>query len=259
MCVKLSLEEFEDDQDVVNILDDFLRTSGLDAGTRQDARAYKLDEAAQWYKWAEEVDLDMSALTGPEAPHYFRICRRKHLGADSPDGDGAAETGASHRAEHRGYQPHGDDVVMIVKDRMASLVVSQIILMLPAAALGRIHGMPLQPHGSHARRPASEADRKKVFDAARAAFEAGAIRDRACDYLTQWSRGVRRRQPRPANYNFLTHRVCGGSVPTEGASEVPAPLHDQRPVIVAAVDSNQDLPVDAEPHDDDGEGALVIS
>ena len=39
-----------------------------------------------------------------------------------------------------GYQPHGDDVVMIVKDRMASLVVSQIIL-------GRIHGMSLQPRG----------------------------------------------------------------------------------------------------------------
>ena len=38
-CVKLSLEEFEDDMDVVDILDHFLKTSGLDAGTREGAEA----------------------------------------------------------------------------------------------------------------------------------------------------------------------------------------------------------------------------
>ena len=137
MCVKLSLEEFQDDLDVVNILDEFLQTSGLDAATRQDAMAYKLDEAPEWAQWAEEVDLSMSALTGPEAPHYFRNCRRKHLGTMSAHGDAAAEAGASHRADHRGYQPSGDDVVLVVKDRMASTEVSQIIPMLPSAALGR--------------------------------------------------------------------------------------------------------------------------
>ena len=66
-CVKLSLEEFEDDMDVVDILDHLLKTSGLDAGTREGAKAYKLDEAAEWVKWAEEVDLAMSALTRHEA------------------------------------------------------------------------------------------------------------------------------------------------------------------------------------------------
>ena len=65
--VKLSLEEFEDDMDVLDMLDHFLQTSGLDAGTREGANAYKLDEAAEWVKWAEEVGLAISALTGPEA------------------------------------------------------------------------------------------------------------------------------------------------------------------------------------------------
>ena len=65
--------------------------------------------------------LAMSALTGPEAPHYFRICRRKHLGTLTVCGDGTAEAPACHRAEHRGYQPNGNDVVMVAKDRMASL------------------------------------------------------------------------------------------------------------------------------------------
>ena len=70
-CVKLFSEEFGDDLDVVDILGDFLKTSGLlDAGTRAAAKAFKLDEAAEWIKWVEEVDLAMSALTGPEAPPY---------------------------------------------------------------------------------------------------------------------------------------------------------------------------------------------
>ena len=66
-CVKLSLEEFENDMDVVDILDHCLKTSGLDAGTREGAKPHKLGEAAEWIKWVEEVDLATSALTGLEA------------------------------------------------------------------------------------------------------------------------------------------------------------------------------------------------
>ena len=52
--MKLSLAEIEDDTDVVNILDHFMKTSGLDAGTREGAKAYKLDAATEWVKWAEK-------------------------------------------------------------------------------------------------------------------------------------------------------------------------------------------------------------
>jgi hypothetical protein len=78
--VKLSLEEFEDDMDVVDILDHFLKTYWLDAGTREGAHAYKLDEAAEWVKWAEEVDLAMSALTGPESPTLLPYLPPEALG-----------------------------------------------------------------------------------------------------------------------------------------------------------------------------------
>ena len=259
VCVKLSLEEFQDDLDVVNILDSFLQTSGFDAATRQDAMAYKLDEAPEWVQWAEEVDLSISALTGPEAPHYFRICRRRHLGTMSAHGDAAAEAAANHQADHRGYQPKGDDVVLVVKDRMASIKVSQIILMLPAADLGHIHGLPLQPHGTHQRRSASEADRLKVCNAASAAWQAGAIQEKARDYLMQWSQGTRRRQPRPSHYHFLMHRVHCGSEPNAAAPDPPAPPNSPRPVVVAAMGGNGALPVDPEPDDDHEPGHLVIA
>ena len=180
--------------DVRDILDHFLKTSGLDAGTREGANAYKLDDAAECVKWAEEVGLAMSALTGPEAPHYFRICRRKHLGTLTACGDGATEAATCHRAEQRGYQPNGNNVVIVVKDHMASLEVSQIILMVPAADLGRLHGLPLQPQGTRLRRPTSDRDNKSVHDAALMVHHAGAINKKA------WgSRGL----PRPSYYNFL--------------------------------------------------------
>ena len=35
-CVQLPLQEFQDDRDVVDILEEFLKTSGLDDATRQD-------------------------------------------------------------------------------------------------------------------------------------------------------------------------------------------------------------------------------
>ena len=119
-------------------------------------------------------------------------------------------------------------MVLVVKDRMASVEVSQIIPMLPAADLGRIHCLPLLPHGTHQRRSASEADRLKVFDAACAAWQAGAIQEKARDYLMQWSRGTRRRRPRPSHYSFLTHHVHGGASLRQWR-----PIHQLAPILLA--------------------------
>ena len=257
LCVKLANAEFEDDESVVDILNNFLIDVGLDAGSKEGAVAYKLDEAARWIEWAEETNLRMSALTGPAAPHYFRICRRRHVGLGGPAGDASAEQRAEHLADHRGLQPNGDDVVMIVKDRMASAEISQIILMTPAADLPRLRGLPLQPSGIHDRRPATDTDRKKTRDAALAAREAGAISTKARDYLTQWARGTRRRLPRPARYSFLEHRVgtMGDPQPINLGSPMPNVI---QPVRVAALDGHAPLPLGDEEDDDADPGPLII-
>ena len=179
---------------------------------------------------AEHVDLKLSSSTGPEAPRYVRACRWKPVGTASAQGDRAAEAGACHRAAHRGYQPNGTAVVMVVKDRVASLEVPQIIMMLPAADLGRSHAPPLQPHGTDPRRPASESGRQQVFSAARVALQAGAFREKARDYLTQWFRATQQRLLRPLHYQLLSHRVWSRSEPDAAASDLSAPYHDPRPV-----------------------------
>ena len=137
---------------------------------------------------------------------------------------------------------------------MASTEVSQIILMLPSADLGR-----QGPHGTHQRRSASDADRLQVFDAAWAAWQAGAIQEKTRDYLTQWSRGTRRRLPRPSHYQFLTHRVHDGREPNAAAPHPPALPNFARPVVVAAVGGHGGLPVIPEPDDDHEPGDLVIA
>ena len=71
MCVKLCLEDFEDDMHVVQILDDFLKTSGLDAGSKKGTKAYKLDEAAKWVDWAETVRLTMFKSNWPRGSSLF--------------------------------------------------------------------------------------------------------------------------------------------------------------------------------------------
>ena len=147
---------------------------------------------------------------------------------------------------------------MIVKDRMASLDVSQIILMLPAADVGMIRGSPAQPAGIHPRRPASDKDRKKVFDTALAVCQEGAISEKARNYLMQWSRGTRRRLPRPSHYRFLTHRVQSWREPNNAVPCQPAPRHTPRPVVVAAMGGGHHLPLDPEPDDDHEPGPLAI-
>ena len=206
MCAKLSLAEFQDDMDVVNIFDNFLKSSGLDTGSREGAQAYKLDQPLEWIEWAETVYLTMSNLTGPEAPHYFRVCLRGQLGYPGPHGNLAPEIHACNMVDHRGYLPRAEDVVMLVKDRMASTKVSQIVLMVPKAARPALWRIDVQPIGSHARRPASDSDRKKIRDEAMRALQAGAISPKACDSLSQWAQGTRRRQPGPLQYQFLAHR-----------------------------------------------------
>ncbi len=69
-----------------------MKTSGLEVGTQEGARAYDLEDAVEWVKWLEEVDLAMSALTRHEA--LPRCC--KLLGTLTAYGDGTAEATACH-------------------------------------------------------------------------------------------------------------------------------------------------------------------
>lgn len=115
-CVTVSLVELNADIYAVATLGHVLNTSGLVAGTRAAAKAHTLDEAAEWIACAAIVVVSMSNLIGCDTPHVCCIFRRTHVGMFGGGGDGTAEAAAYIRAEHRRYQPDGDDVAMAIKN-----------------------------------------------------------------------------------------------------------------------------------------------
>ena len=212
------------------------------------------DSSDPQVEWAEKVNLVMSNLTGPAAPHYFRMTKRKWIGAGS---DGVQELRVS--VDDRAFRPNADDVVMVVKDMMGSVEVLQIILMVPAADLPSLHALPRQPKGIHTRRPISDTDRKKVQRLAEQVTREGAITPKACNYLVEWAGGSRRRYPKPATYNFLNHRVAAALAPIPSVEGPMQPAGAFRPVRVLSGAGGRNLYLPEDPESQDEAGDIMVT
>jgi hypothetical protein len=201
---------------------------------------------------APRCELSMSNLIGPEAPHWFRICHRKHLGMAS---DGHRELDVVCSSWDGAPAPDGQDVVMTVKDRMASPIVSQVLLLIPAQDVPDVRRATPQPQGKHDRRLGQDDVKGKVVRAAQHAFANGTINAKALSYLVGWANGTRRRAPRPAEYQFLNNRASKVAeprhmlLPPEEAARRPPP----RQVVV--IGCSAPMP---EENDDAEPGALVV-
>ena len=257
--VKLAQEEFDDDAEAVDVLNDFLKDSRLDFGTKEDARAYKLDEAADWESWWNLLEFHMSSLTGPAAPHYFRICSRGRLGHDGGGGDGVEELKAPRAAWDGAPAPQFDDVVMVVKERMASAQVLQVVTLVAAEDLPRLRASPLQPRGAHPRRLHAEGKDKEIARAAVEAARVGAIRPKAKDYLVGWASGTRRRAPRLSSYTFLEYRAPTVADLALSGSARPGGRAPVGTIAIASTGGGSMLPLQREEDDDVEPGPLIVA
>ena len=256
LAVKLSHREPQDDKEVVAMLNEFLPELGIDTHSRANSRCYKLDEAADWQEWIEQHGVNLSSLTGPGAPHYFRICLR---------GDIAEKTCAMPHARQAERQPHQptnalaaapekDDVMMVTKSRMHSAEVSQVLWLLPAANRRRMLRRN-KPLNVAPRRDGGEDVKAKVARKATALFDQGEISLQAEDYQVQWSSGTRPRAPRPESYSLLRHRWQ--DEPPWSGKATGAKQLDVKHVRVAVLGiSGQPLPDEAEEMED--EAPLII-
>ena len=256
LTVKLSMSEFDDDMDVVEQLMRLSGGLGIEAQSRRSSIAYKLDEAPEWEHWWDEVGLRLNNLTGPSAPHVFRVCLRSDLGCTA---ENAAERGVAVQPLP-GLIPHGDDVIIVVKAFMSSPQIHQVIVALP------FHGRPnlsVQPSGLHGRRLGDDRVKGTVARRAEEAFAGGHISAKARDYLVQWATGVRRRLPKPEAYEFLNHRWNVG----QGGSCIPqASRRGARPVNLIRIQGVRHggavggaLPANVESDDDAEQGPLILA
>ena len=256
LTVKLSMSEFDDDMDVVEQLMRLSGGLGIEAQSRRSSIAYKVDEAPEWEHWWDEVGLHLINLTGPSAPHVFRVCLRSDLGCTA---ENAAERGVAVQPLP-GLIPHGDDVIIVVKAFMSSPQIHQVIVALP------FHGRPnlsVQPSGLHGRRLGDDRVKGTVARRAEEAFAGGHISAKARDYLVQWATGVRRRLPKPEAYEFLNHRWNVG----QGGSCIPqASRRGARPVNLIRIQGvghggavGGPLPANVESDDDAEQGPLILA
>ena len=224
ITVRLSAFEFDDDMDVVKILMNLLGELGIEESSRRASLAYKLDTAPCWNSWWDEITLHFSKLTGPKAPHYFRVCSRLDLGNGT---GGRGEVGVRAEPLPNGPPESGGDVVVAVKHYMHSKAVSQVFTAWPESSFATVSR---QPAGTHQRRPVNEGDRRKVISKAEELHKNRQINPKARDYLVEWAEGTRRRLPRPAKYEFLDHTHRGRAVRQGGGRPAPpaGPVHHVR-------------------------------
>ena len=222
LTVKLSAHEFDDDQDVVDLLMKLVGVLGIDKVSQRASLAYKVDEAASWETWWDDITVNYSQLTGPRAPHVFKVCLRQDLGKlnDSGERDTQAD------ALPGNPPPSGGDIVVVVREHMHSPIVHQVFTAWPASHCGaHLQALP-QADSLHPRRPMAAIDRQKIARLATQLCLAQTISGKARDYLVDWAMGTRRRQPRPASYRFLEHRA------RDRVSQRPLmEQHAQRPAI----------------------------
>lgn len=68
---------FDNATETVAILSNICRKSGTSTIA---SNAYKLDQCAQWWRWTGQLGVKLRYLSGPNAPHSFKMVRRCDLG-----------------------------------------------------------------------------------------------------------------------------------------------------------------------------------
>ena len=232
--VRCSNEVFNSANELVDVYQKFLDTADFEEGTTFK-KTYKHDNSANWMEWIDDIELTITAMTGPKAPHGFRILTRKQLTVEEARlSDHARCQMPSHvRQQMPVAQP--DDLMLAVHQYMSDAKPYQVELLLTVAEVERVRNtMSIQPRGTHPRRRISSEDRNKVATKAMTAFQRGAISEDARDFLVGWARETLRREPRPPEYSFLRHRFDASSVgvsrnPNPHQHGAPRPINILRP------------------------------
>jgi len=239
LTVKMAAEEWEDDSLLRSMLRRLLRSLGTNRPSREAAMACRLDEAADRHGWWSENNLSLNYMIGPNAPHWVKRCLLGDVG-----GAHLSEQDVPVTSPVGMPAPDPNDVVAVVRSRMASPSVQQVLRLVPASACQQMR--IAQPQGVVARRPGAEEVKRKVARRAETLYQSGVLREAAKDYLVGWAMGTRVLEPRPPKYSYLEHRQ--GAPPPRGepaAQPPPAQLLRADVRRAAARPRPRDLPDDA--------------
>ena len=248
LTVRLSRHEFDDDNDVVNLLLKFLGDLGVEPASRRASLAYKLDDMPSWDRWWEEIDLKISSITGPTAPHWFKICSRNDL---SESAAAMAEPFSD------GVKPLPRDIMVCVKHHMRDEELLQVCAAVPEQNQGNLTS---QPSGHAERRKVAQATRRLIWTRAEKLYTTKHISGKARDYLVEWAQETRVRVARPSRYAFLEHRFRPGGVPVDVVRLAGPRLQPNLMVVKhrGARGQRAALPLQPESDDDADENGVLV-
>jgi hypothetical protein len=123
-------------------------------------KAWKHDSSPEWDKWLEEIPVTLTGLTGPKAPHLFRILKRKMLSMKDLDS-----------LQYEFAPGHPEDILLLCHTFESSPKPFQAEVAIRAESLpGLISRLTWQPSGEHPRRHVAWKIRNQVKVKADAAF-----------------------------------------------------------------------------------------
>ena len=157
---RCSHETFETAQELVDVYQRFLDDASLETSC-YFRKAWKHDSSPEWDKWLDEMPVTMTGLTGPKAPHLFRILRRKMLSMKDLDS-----------LQYDFAPGHPEDILLLCHMYESSPKPFQAEVAIRAESLpGLLSKLVWQPSGEHPRRHVAWAIRNKVKAKADAALQ----------------------------------------------------------------------------------------
>ena len=156
---RCSHETFETAQELVEVYQRFLDDASLETSC-YFRKAWKHDSSPEWNKWLEEIPVTLTGLTGPKAPHLFRILKRKMLSMKDLDS-----------LQYEFAPGHPEDILLLCHMFESSPKPFQAEVAIRAESLpGLISRLTWQPSGEHPRRHVAWKIRNEVKVKADAAF-----------------------------------------------------------------------------------------
>ena len=156
---RCSHETFETAQELVEVYQRFLDDASLETSC-YFRKAWKHDSSPEWDKWLEEIPVTLTGLTGPKAPHLFRILKRKMLSMKDLDS-----------LQYEFAPGHPEDILLLCHMFESSPKPFQAEVAIRAESLpGLISRLTWQPSGEHPRRHVAWKIRNEVKVKADAAF-----------------------------------------------------------------------------------------
>ena len=192
---------FDDPMDMIQLLNECSgkhAASGSRKGRLQSAEAYKLDQVSNWKAFTAQTGI---SILGMRRVHYFRVCRRVDIGAETLNNVADLE-----EFPFGAIQPHPEDIFLVTKRWIHDTAIARVIALIPANKASALRQSFAPPGGLTARRAIGTKVAQNLLSRVPKLQSRGELSEKSVRYLLSWVNGTAQQLPRPDHYSILDYR-----------------------------------------------------